>query len=563
MIETILAGKVRSMAKGRRGADEAVAFSSGRISHVGPRSGGADAIADFGDRTILPGFIDGHAHVEIGARTMATMVDCRAPRCATVDDVLQALRDGMDLKERTGGWLVGQANLFLDQKLQDKRFPTKDDLDKVSKTIPIVVRAGGHRSVLNSAAFEAAGLDASHDGTTGLMGKAVVETDACGHATGVVAEIDKSLPIPEMDATLLEDTLARGVQDLFTRYGVTTIGEITESRLGVQSLNHIAADGRLKARISLFLWAPGTLSFQEACQWQRHLDLTAPEEMLSVRGVKLFSDGGYSARNAATRKPYVREHAVRPGSKGRVNLDRRQVAAAVRATREAGLQLAVHANGERAQDVVCEGVLLAGAPGAGELPTRIEHAGNLLTEQAALELWRKAGIVPMPQAVFLYNFGAFLPVYLGEHGRSGRFPFRDLLDQGWELSASSDLHLGAEEEQTNPLFGVWCAMKREGFTGEPLEPEQAVTLEEGLLMHTRYAAAAMGIEDERGTLEAGKVADVVVLDRDIDTVGVDELREVQVDYVFLGGELVYERPGAKPPTGARLAPASERTAAAA
>ncbi|MEA2376210.1 MAG: hypothetical protein QOD13_117 [Thermoleophilaceae bacterium] len=550
MSDVALAGRVQTMADGATGVAGAVSWRDGRIDQVGTIAG--DGVADFGERTILPGFVDPHAHVEIGGRALASMVDCRAPRCRVVDDVLQALRDGMDMSERTGGWLIGQANLFLDQKLEDKRFPTKDDLDKVSKDVPIVLRAGGHRSVLNSAAFERAGLSASRDGESGLMGSAVVELDDRGEPTGVVAEIDKSLPIPEMDEGQFRAALQEGVTELFTRYGVTSIGEITETRLGVRTMDELCSDGRIAARISALLWAPGTFSLDEACEWERHLDLRSPQDRYQVRGVKLFADGGYSARNAATRRPYLARYAVRPGSRGRVNLSSRQVAAALRKTREAGLQLAVHANGERAQDAVCNGVLAAGGPFDDAPPTRVEHAGNLLTDPAALDLWERAGIVPMPQAVFLYNFGDFFPVYLGGHGDHGRFHFRTLLDRGWRLNSSSDLHLGAEEEQTNPLFGVWCATKRESFLGDIIEPEQRVTRDEALAMHTRHAAEALGVGDERGTLEPGKLADVVVLDRDLEPVSDDDLRKVKVDYVFLGGELVYERPGAKPPSGASL-----------
>jgi predicted amidohydrolase YtcJ len=553
-----LAGGVLTMADGRRKRAEALAFEGDRITYVGDVEGAqasasnGGGVVSMGDRTIMPGFIDAHAHVEIGGRALASMADCRAPRCRTVDDVLQALRDGMHLKDRTGGWLQGQANLFLDQKLEDKRFPTSADLDKVSKKVPIVLRAGGHRSVLNTVAFEKAGLDARRDGETGLMGKAVIETDEHGCRTGVVAEIDKSLPIPDMEEGELREALADGVKELFTRYGVTTVGEITESKLGVSALDWLAGERRLGARISAYLWAPGTFTLEEACDYRNHTDFTAPEELFQVRGVKLFADGGYSARNAATRKPYLSRYAVRPGSRGRVNLDRRQVAAALRQINDAGLQLAVHANGERAQDVVCEGVLLAGGPRDDAPATRIEHAGNLQTEPKATELWRQAGIIPMPQAVFLYNFGDFLAVYLGKHGAHGRFPFRRLIDEGWRLNTSSDLHLGAEEEQTNPLFGVWCATERTSFLGDVLEREQAVTVDEGLAMYTRHAAEALGVEKERGTLEKGKLADVIVFDRDLTGVSGDELRKVQVDFVFLGGELVYRRPGARPPEGAKL-----------
>ncbi len=561
-----LTGNVRTMSAGGADTAEAVAWRDGRLTVVGARAAAeaavdGGAVASFGERTILPGFIDAHAHVEIAARTRTTMVDCRAPQCATVDDVLQALRDGMDLSERTG-WLVGQGNLFFDQKLQDKRLPLREELDKVSRTVPIAVRCGGHRTVMNTAAFEQAGIDRFQDGGTGLMGAAVVERDSSGNPTGVVAEIDNALPIPEMDGAELSAAIDDAVRELFTRYGVTSIGEITETRLGIESMDALAASERLGARISAYLWTPGTMTFDEALEWQRHLTLTAAEDRYCVAGIKMFSDGGYSARNAATRKPYLRRYALRPGSRGRVNLDRRQIAAAVRRSREAGLQLAVHANGERAQDAVCEGVLLAGGPSDAAPATRIEHAGNLLTEPSVIELWERAGIIPMPQAVFLYNFGDFLPTYLGDHGAHGRFPFRMLVDRGWDLACSSDVHLGAEDEQTNPLFSVWCTTKRQGFLGDLIEPEQAVTIDESLVMHTRHGATALHVGDQRGTLEAGKVADVIVLDRDLDGVGVDDLRSVNVDYVFVGGRLVHERPGAVPPEGASLGPAASSPARA-
>jgi predicted amidohydrolase YtcJ len=544
-----LKGSVLTMVGEELSPVEAVTLRDGLVHATGRafEIGEQDQALDFGDRTIMPGFIDPHAHVELAARTRATMVDCRVPRCRSVADVLDALRDGADMADANGGWLVGQGNLFFDRKLADRRLPTRAELDSVSATTPIIIRAGGHRSILNSAAFERAGIDRFQDGSEGLMGSAVIEADEHGCPTGVVAEIDNALPIPEMSEGDLRDAIERHTFDLFTRYGVTSVCEITESKRGLSAHDALAAAGKLHTRLSVLLWTPGTFTLDEACAWRETLDITAPEQLLRIQGVKMFADGGYSARNAATRAPYVEPYALEPGSRGRVNLPRDTIAEAVRRTREAGLQLAVHANGERAQDEVCHGVLAVGAPGPDDLPTRIEHAGNLLTDLAALELWEQAAIVPVPQAVFLYNFGDFFPVYLGEHGQSGRFPFRTLIDRGWTLSASSDVHIGADEEQTNPLFSVWCTLKRQSFLGDILEPEQRITLAESLQMHTRNAAAALGCSDDRGTLEPGKLGDVIVLDRDLTGVDVDELREVQIDRVYLGGELVHERAGARPP----------------
>src|SRR5262249_30391020 len=154
-----------------------------------------------------------------------------------------------------------------------------------------------------------------------------------------------------------------------------------------------------------FLWVPGTMSLEQACHWEDFLTLASPPERMRIVGIKLFADGGYSARNAAIRMAYRKPHALYPGSKGKVNLTRRQIAGAVRRVNAAGLQLAVHTNGERAQDVVCEGLRLAGPSRDSRLRTRLEHAGNVVTTDATVANWRRADILPVPQPVFLYSFG--------------------------------------------------------------------------------------------------------------------------------------------------------------
>src|SRR5437879_5037841 len=105
-------------------------------------------------------------------------------------------------------------------------------------------------------------------------------------------------------------------------------------------------------------------------------------------------------------------------------------------------------------------------------------------------MWRRAGILPVPQAVFLYNFGDFYPVYLGWYGEHGRWPSRSLLDEGWEFPVGSDITLGAEEKQTNPLSNIWCTVERNSFMGAVVQLEEAVSVSEALRMHTINAARA-------------------------------------------------------------------------
>jgi predicted amidohydrolase YtcJ len=542
----LVRGRVSDIgAPGRQAS--AVLIQNGRVAAVGGDevvSGASQSetrIVDLGDRLIAPGFVDAHAHIEVAAVALASTVDCRFPTCRKIDDVLQTLRDNLD--RAADGWLVAQANLFWNLKLAEGRFPTRQELDSVSREVAIVIRAGGHASILNSKAFELSDVT-RFEGQPAMMGQAVIERDSAGELTGLIAELDNALPLPQLTRAELRAALESGGRELFTRHGVTTVGEITETLDGIQCMDELACTERFPLRVSYYIWAPGTMSFDEACVWSQHLKLSASPEQLRVRGVKLFADGGYSSANAALRTPYQPPFASEPGWCGELNLTDEQLTDAVRRTRERGLQLAVHANGERTQLHVCRAARavpeLDGAP-----PVRVEHAGNVVTQSDSPSIWRSAGAVIVPTPAFLYiGFGDFLPQYMGEVGEHGRFPFRRLIDDGWSLPSSSDVHLGADPRQTNPLFSMWCCVKRETFLGAIVEPDEAISIQEAHWMHTLGAAQALGREDDLGSIEVGKCADLAVLSRDPAETPVDDLPQLPVDYVFTAGRLAYRNPAA-------------------
>ena len=541
----LVGGRVLTMADGGEPA-EAVAVADGRIVATAARpdlrrlAPAGTPILDVGSRTICPGFVDPHAHGEVAARMIATTVDCRAPGCTSIGDVLETLRE--HIGEVESGWLVAQANLFFDQKLREGRLPTRTELDAVSTDTAIALRAGGHVTVLNARALELSGITRDYEPPEhSVTGKPIVECDSTGLPTGVVKEMDNVLPLPTLDSGELHDALALGMRQLFTRNGVTAIGEISETVAGLRAIDRLQRTGHLPLRVYTYLWAPGTMSLDEACAWREILGDVGP--MLSINGVKLFADGGYSAASAAVKHDYV----GRPGWKGALALTRQQVADALVRTREADLQLALHANGDRAQEEVCAAIETAGGAPPGRRRTRVEHAGNFAPERAVTtDWWRRAGIVPVPQPVFLYSFGDYFPTYLGDPGLSGRFAFRSLLDEGWRLSGSSDVWVGSEQDVTNPLFGIWCCVCRRTYGGATIDLEQRCTVEEALAMHTINAAEALGQHDVLGSIEAGKAADMIVLDRDPLSCPDDDLRHVRVDAVFLEGRTVYTRDAALP-----------------
>jgi predicted amidohydrolase YtcJ len=532
---------------------EVVAIADGRIAAVGSRDllehvVGADTrVLDAGDRTVMPGFVDVHAHGEVAARTHATTVDCRVPTCESVEDVLTVLRENLDREDR--GWVIGQGNLFFDQKLADRRLPTRTELDSVSTSVALAVRAGGHVTVLNTKGLELAGITRDYEAADhSVTGMPIVERDSSGEPTGVVKEMDNLLPFPSMDDATLREALRAGMRDVFSRFGVTTVGEISETLAGIGCMDDLHQRGELGVRMFVYLWTPGTIALGKACRWQESLTLRSSDSMMRIQGVKMFADGGYSAASAAVKGDYVGS----PGWKGAIALSHEQITEALARTQEAGLQLAIHANGDRAQEEVCAAIEAVGGAPEGVLRTRIEHAGNFAPQlETTTAAWRRAGIIPVPQPVFLYTFGDYFPTYLGHYGSLGRFRFRTLLDEGWRLSGSSDVWVGAEERATNPLFGVWCCVRRETFAGETLDPDERITVEEALRMHTIDAAAVLGQEHALGSLEDGKAADLIVLDRDPLTCGDAGLLDAQVDVVVMGGRVIHERAGAPPMASGR------------
>jgi predicted amidohydrolase YtcJ len=542
--QLIVSERIITMAAGRPEHESgAIAISSGRIQAVVPRHEIPEwlktdtHVIDVGSRPILPGFVDPHAHAEVACRAAYATVDVRAPECASVADVQERLANA--LADSGGEWIVGQGNLFFDRKLAEGRLPTRDELDHVSRTHPIAVRAGGHVSVLNSAALKAAGIDRDYrPPEQSITGKPGVEFCSCHHEpTGVVKEMDNLLPFPRTDGEILKAALKSELRRLFTVNGVTTIGEISETVGGIATMDSLAQRGELPVRVQLYLWSPGTLPIEDGCRWKDHFSLVADRHMLGVKGIKLFSDGGFSAASAAVNSPYVHTAERHCGA---IALTEMEIERALGLTGDAGLQLAIHANGDRAQEWLCEMISGHGGAAAGGT-VRIEHAGNFRPNASTSDAWQRAGIVPVPQPVFLYTFGDYFVDYLGDYGRHGRFPFKTMIADGWTLSASSDVWVGSEREATNPMFGVWCCVARESYAGNVIDLDEALTVHQALRLHTLGGAEAMGVEAAAGSIEAGKLADLAVLERDPLTCAAADLRRLRVDMTLLGGKVVHER----------------------
>lgn len=522
----------------------AVLVREGQFAEVGDAGLAARAaqagveVRDAGPGLVVPGFVDPHLHLHHFAVGTGRGVDCRVPTVRTIADVLDALAAGRG-EIGDGGWLLGYGNLFFDQKIAERRHPTRAELDAVSTTTPIALHLGGHATVLNTPALRLAEVERFMSGAAGGWGAPVVELDDHGEPTGLVAEIDAMLPIPRPDQDRIDEYLETAYREHFTRHGVTTFGEMTESCEAADALDRLIASRRLPARGSFYAMVPATMPLREAADWVAGYRSGAGPDRFRARGVKMFADGGYSSRNAASRTPYVTDHSPHRDYRGRLNLTHPRLREAIEVTRAAGVQLAVHTNGTRAQDEVLTAVNAADP--VAHPPVRIEHLGNILGSADDVRMWRTANVIPVLQPAFLYNFvGDYVPMLLGDTAMSGRLALRTILDEGVLPAASSDVALGAEMEQSNPLFGMWCCLARQGYWGRQVEPEQQISFAEALRLFTLEGARALGLDGEIGSIEPGKRADLVVLDRDPRS-HPDELRKTAVQTVYLDGVVIHRR----------------------
>ncbi|AUI53664.1 amidohydrolase [Arthrobacter crystallopoietes] len=523
-----------------------VYVENGRIAGTGDNSYAEQLrrdgvpVHDMGQRAIMPGFIDPHVHFSQYAAGTHRGIDCRVPACKTIADVLDALATGLKAGRTVGDWLIGYGNLFFDQKLAEHRLPTREELDSVSRATPIVLHCGGHVSVLNSAALEIAQVEQYMNGSEGLWGSPVVHLDDRGRPTGVVAEIDGLLPIPASSRGELSRFYADTFRTDFLANGVTTIGEMAETGRDIEILDEAVSNGDIAGRIAFYAMAPSYLPVADACHWVADYTSRSGPDKVWARGVKVFADGGYSARNAASLSEYTRDHSPHRGYRGKLNLSRPALMDAIGTARLKNVQVAIHTNGTRAQREALEAILALGKPHE-YAPIRIEHLGNVLADAADIAIWRAANVIPVMQPGFLHNFiGDYLPMLFPDTGTAGRLPVNTVLNEGVTPVFSSDITLGGEQGATNPLQTIASAVSRRSYWGHHIEPEEAISVAQALRLHTIEAARVLGIDHLTGSLETGKAADITVLDRDPRTASGDELTSIRVHRTYVDGAPVYE-----------------------
>ena len=522
----------------REGWAEAMAIAGDRIVAVGERSavramaGPNTRRVDLEGRVALPAFNDAHQHLLPLGLNM-TYVNLRPEEVTTLDALLARIAAAAQAAPR-GSWVLGRG--YDHNELDVRRHPTADELSRAAPDHPVLVRRTcGHLAVANAAALAATGVGHNTPDPEG----GVIERRN-GALTGLFAERAMRLlydHVPPPSDAALVDAIERAGRHMnewgFAAVMDAAVGGSAGMR-EVDAYRAALAAGRLTVRAWLCLagnpegiadaaWAAG-IRPQQGC------------DMLRFGAMKVFGDGSAGGLTAAMTEPY------RQGGTGVLCFPDRTMHDLLRRYHEEGWQLAIHAIGDAAIEQVLRGMEAADRPNrpvAGRRH-RIEHCGFVTGSQRARMAAR--GIEPVPQPVFVYEFGDLYVTNLGEPRAAASYPMRAWLDAGQHPAASSD----APVSSTNPFHNLWTMVTRRTNRGTVIGADQAISLPEAVHCLTHCGAYTQFAEDRRGRLRPGMLADVAVLSRDIFDGDIDGLLRTEADLLLLGGRPVFDRHGALP-----------------
>jgi hypothetical protein len=524
-------GKVRTLAS-ETPICNAVACAGSRIVATGGsdemrRLAGPDTQAiDLKGRTAIPGLTDTHVHLSEKGTAEMELVDCRDfyVDVNSVSDILQRLANAAASAPK-GSWIVAHGSPMQDFRLKDKRFPDKHDLDRAVPDNPVSISFGAHITIANTPAMAAAKITRD---TPDPAGGHIKHDPKTGEPTGELHEraqlIVKKIA-PEFNYLQLKDGIVFALNQCLER-GVTTVHDIVRYADPVRAYQEIYKEGRMHARVSIL---PRVIESMIESKSLIELGLITGfgNEWLRVGGVKMSIDGGITGRNACFYEPYEDDEH----NHGIIRIQQDEL-------NDAGLRCCVHAIGDRAFDMALNAYdnAIANSPRK-DHRHRIEHMGNWLCTPERMQRMVRSGIVAIPNIAIGYYVGDAILDCVGEKRLTKAFPFRTLLKNGVIIAGGSD---SPGYWPVDPLRDIAACVSRKMRWGEVWVPEERISVGEAFAMHTTTASWVGFEENEKGTLEVGKLADIAVLADDPFEIDAEKIQELKVEMTLVGGEIKYQ-----------------------
>ena len=531
---------------------EAMAIRGGHILAVGSNAdivklaGSSTEQIDLGGKTVLPGLIDSHVHAPA-----ASMYEFEqpVPDMESIEDVLAYLR-GRAGKTEPGHWIT-LSQVFI-TRLREQRYPTRAELDHVAPRHPVAFRTGPDAS-LNSMALSLSGIDAKFQVPAGQPCR--VERDPGGNPTGILRNCGRYIrsgssgPSPSQADRL---TRLRQLLADYNSVGFTSIVDANADQGGLELYRTLLEQNALTCRtfMAYGVDAQAPMATIEATIREAAANpLHQHSDMLWLRGIKAFMDGGMLTGSAYMRQPWgvSKTYAIDdPAYRGVRFIEPEKLYHIARLALANDLQFTAHSQGDAAVDAMVEAYERINRD---DFPVRdrrpsITHASFMSAE--AIAKMKALGVVANMQPAWLYLDGTTLRQHFGVERLAYFHPYRTLFEQGVMVGGGSDhmQKIGSLRSINpyNPFLAMWTTLVRQPRGSDaPLHPEQNLTREQAIRFYTINNAFLTFEETRKGSLEPGKLADFVVLDRDILNCPIDEVKDIQVEATYLGGARVYAR----------------------
>jgi predicted amidohydrolase YtcJ len=531
-------GKIRTFAADGSTC-EALACAGGRIVAIGTsedirRLAGPDTQSfDLKGRTAIPGLTDTHVHLSEKGTAEMELVDCRDfyTEVHSVGDVLERLAKAAADAPK-GSWIVAHGSPMQDFRMQDKRFPDKHDLDRVVPDHLVCISFGAHITIGNSKALAAAKITRD---TPDPAGGHITRDPQTGEPTGELherAQLILRKVAPEFNYLQLKDGIVFALNQCLER-GVTTVHDIVRYAEPMRAYQELYKEGRMHARVSVL---PRVIESMIESKSLIELGLITGfgNEWLRIGGVKMSIDGGITGRNACFHEPYENDEH----NHGIIRIQQDELNHTIQVCHDAGLRCCVHAIGDKAFDMALDAYenAIEHSPRK-DHRHRIEHMGNWLATPKLMQRMVRSGIVAIPNISFAYYIGDAILDCVGERRLTKAFPFRTLLKNGVILAGGSD---SPGYWPVDPLRDIATAASRKMRWGEVWVPEERISVSEAFAMHTTTASWVGFEESDKGTLEAGKLADIAVLAEDPFEIQPERIKDLKVEMTLVGGEVKYQ-----------------------
>ncbi|HEV8196394.1 MAG TPA: amidohydrolase [Gemmatimonadales bacterium] len=526
-------GKVYT-ANEKQSRAEAVAIQGTKIVFVGS-VGGARKLAgpktrviDLHGATVLPGLTDAHMHLAgVGEREMTLNLE----GTKSLEEFLALVKARVD-QTRAGQWVTGRG--WIETFWKPPVFPTRQDLDRIAPTNPVVLeRADGHAVVANSAALKLAGITRDTRPPAG----GAINKDASGEPTGMLTDRAMGLVgrlVPARSEAELDEQITKGVERELS-LGWTQIQDAHGTWADVERMRRLYRDGKIKIRIYKNITGPGADATRLIEQGPV---LGEFDGRLTVRNIKVVMDGALGSRGAALLAPYSDDART----SGLITTDTVALMPMLIAALRKGIQVSTHSIGDRGNRLTLDFYERA----MKEVPEdqravkeprwRDEH--SQIVNPADIPRFKTLGVIASMQPSHAIGDLYFAPSRLGMDRLKGAYAWETFIKLGVPVPGGSD----APVERGEPMIEFYAAVARKdlsGHSGEGWHPEEKVTRAQALRMFTIWPAFAAFEEAKRGSIEVGKLADLTILNQDIMTIPELEIPKTKAVMTVVNGEIVF------------------------